>query len=217
MLLAALFRPLDLFAAVDFFILEMMASASGLARLHHLALLLLAVHLNAAASQGKNAFPFRTRPFRSVFIHQCSQLLCVWLGRWGRLSFVLPMQKEPRGEVLAVFASGIFGSSFFFVLPLRVLSSSPSSNPVRGSLATVCCGILLIHNPPPPAFLFYVSQIYKVCPCVCVCDTRCQLTCHRFHVWPVAIVFASLFLSTFLATRFDPPLRRVYLNNNMEK
>ena len=113
MLLAALFRPLDLFAAVDFFILEMMASASGLARLHHLALLLLAVHLNAAASQGKNAFPFRTRPFRSVFIHQCSQLLCVWLGRWGRLSFVLPMQKEPRGEVLAVFASGIFGSSFF--------------------------------------------------------------------------------------------------------
>ena len=110
-----------------------------------------------------------------------------------------------------------FRKLFFFVLPLRVLSSSPSSNPVRGSLATVCCGILLIHNPPPPAFLFYVSQIYKVCPCVCVCDTRCQLTCHRFHVWPVAIVFASLFLSTFLATRFDPPLRRVYLNNNMEK
>ena len=61
--------------------------------------------------------------------------------------------------------------------------------------------------------------------------TRCQLTCHRFHVWPVAIVFL-LFLSTTAITsersssggddgggafhaRIWSSAARVYLNNNM--
>lgn len=175
-------------------LLRMMAHASALARLHHLALLLLSVYSNTVSSQGKHLYDLFhpsssiTTANRSLFIH-----------------FILEISSFP-----SVLSAGNF-SSYCLQILFQLPESPFKLSELRGrkKKKTSFC---VVYNPPSGAadLLFFSlssfyrkgfdikRQIYVSLDFIkCACVTRCQLTCHRFHVWPVAIVFASLFSAFF--------------------